>query len=49
MKQIIQSYKTGELWLADVPCPAVKGGGVVVRTASSLVSAGTEQIGRAHV
>ena len=44
MKQIIQSYKTGELWLADVPCPAVKGGGVVVRTASSLVSAGTERM-----
>ncbi|MBI1338483.1 MAG: zinc-binding dehydrogenase [Phycisphaera sp.] len=44
MKQIIQSYRTGELWLADVPAPALKSAGVVVRTASSLVSAGTERM-----
>jgi predicted dehydrogenase len=44
MKQIIQSYRTGELWLADVPSPAVKSGGVVVQTAASLVSAGTERM-----
>ncbi len=44
MKQIIQSYRSGELWLADVPGPALKSGGVVVRTAASLVSAGTERM-----
>lgn len=44
MKQIIQSYRSGELWLADVPSPACKAGGVVVRTAASLVSAGTERM-----
>lgn len=44
MKQIIQSYRTGELWLADVPCPAPRTGGVVVRTVASLVSAGTERM-----
>ncbi len=44
MKQIIQSYRTGELWLADVPGPALKSGGVVVQTAASLVSAGTERM-----
>jgi predicted dehydrogenase/threonine dehydrogenase-like Zn-dependent dehydrogenase len=44
MKQIIQSYRTGELWLADVPSPALKSGGVVVQTAASLVSAGTERM-----
>lgn len=44
MKQILQSYRSGELWLADVPSPAVGAGGVVVRTAASLVSAGTERM-----
>src|SRR5436853_7599686 len=44
MKQILQSYRSGELWLADVPAPALRGGGVVVRTSASLVSAGTERM-----
>jgi polar amino acid transport system substrate-binding protein len=44
MKQIIQSYRTGELWLAEVPAPAGRAGGAVVRTACSLVSAGTERM-----
>jgi predicted dehydrogenase/threonine dehydrogenase-like Zn-dependent dehydrogenase len=43
MRQVVQSYRTGELWLADVPTPALRGGGVLVRTAASLVSAGTER------
>ena len=44
MKQILQSYKSGELWLADVPAPLCKRGGVVVRTCTSFVSAGTERM-----
>jgi predicted dehydrogenase len=44
MKQILQSYRTGELWLADVPAPVCGGGGVVVQTAASLISAGTEKM-----
>ena len=44
MKQILQSYKSGELWLADVPAPLCKRGGVVVRTCASFVSAGTERM-----
>ncbi len=44
MKQILQSYRTGELWLAEVPVPALQDGGVVVRTEASLVSAGTERM-----
>jgi predicted dehydrogenase/threonine dehydrogenase-like Zn-dependent dehydrogenase len=44
MKQIIQSYRSGELWLADVPAPALRGGGAVVQTAASLVSPGTERM-----
>ncbi|MDB4665618.1 bi-domain-containing oxidoreductase [bacterium] len=44
MKQIIQSFKNGELWLAEVPVPACKSGGAVVRTRASFVSAGTERM-----
>jgi hypothetical protein len=44
MKQILQSYKTGEIWLAEVPVPACKEGGVVIRTVNSFVSAGTERM-----
>ena len=44
MKQILQSFKTGELWLADVPAPLCQPRGVVVRTAASFVSAGTERM-----
>lgn len=44
MKQILQSYKTGELWLAEIPVPACKSGGVVIRTVNSFVSAGTERM-----
>jgi len=44
MKQIIQNYKTGELQLAEVPAPICAGPGrVLVRTATSLVSVGTEK------
>ncbi|QQL44310.1 bi-domain-containing oxidoreductase [Sulfuriroseicoccus oceanibius] len=44
MQQIIQSFKSGELWLADVPVPACKSGGAVVQTRASFVSAGTERM-----
>jgi predicted dehydrogenase len=44
MRQLIQSYRTGEMKLEDVPPPAVRPGGVVVRTVRSLVSAGTEKM-----
>ena len=43
MKQILQSYRTGELWLAEVPVPACDRLGVLVRTRASVVSAGTER------
>ncbi|MGH3517695.1 MAG: bi-domain-containing oxidoreductase, partial [Haloechinothrix sp.] len=42
MKQVVQNYKSGELALLEVPAPACKPGGVVVRTAFSLISTGTE-------
>ncbi len=42
MRQLLQAYKSGEVVLAEVPVPAVRPGGVLVRTCASLVSAGTE-------
>ena len=44
MKQLLQSYRTGELWLAEVPAPQCTPGGVVIRTRFSVISAGTERM-----
>lgn len=44
MKQILQNRKTGELSVADVPPPIAQPGRVLVRTAASLISAGTERM-----
>ncbi|CAM5538998.1 hypothetical protein SALBM217S_05104 [Streptomyces griseoloalbus] len=42
MKQVVQNYKSGELALLDMPVPGCKPGGVLVRSAFSLISTGTE-------
>lgn len=44
MKQIIQSYKTGKMELVEVPIPGCDERGILVQTAVSLVSAGTEKM-----
>lgn len=44
MKQVLQSIRTGQLEVADVPVPLVPDGGVLVRTKASVVSAGTERM-----
>src|SRR5687767_14839603 len=44
LKQVVQNYNTGELRLEDVPVPICRSGGVLVRTAYSLVSSGTERM-----
>ena len=44
MKQLIQSFKTGETILEEVPAPEVKSGHLLIRTANSLVSLGTERM-----
>lgn len=44
MKQIAQNYKTGELTVLDVPAPACRPGGVLVRSLFSLISTGTEMM-----
>lgn len=43
MKQLLQNLRTGEAKVADVPVPALQPGRVLVRTAASLISAGTER------
>jgi predicted dehydrogenase/threonine dehydrogenase-like Zn-dependent dehydrogenase len=44
VKQVVQNYKSGELALLEVPEPACKPGGVLVRTVYSLISTGTEMM-----
>lgn len=43
MKQVIQNLKSGKTEVIEVPTPDVKDGFLLVRTAASLVSAGTER------
>ena len=44
MRQILQNLATGEVELAEVPCPHVKPGHVLLRTTRSLISPGTERM-----
>jgi len=44
MKQIVQSAKSGKLALKEVPAPKARPGHVLVRTRTSLISAGTERM-----
>ena len=44
MKQILQSLKTGITEIAEVPCPAVQRGQILIRSSHTLVSAGTERM-----
>ncbi|HSO75181.1 MAG TPA: bi-domain-containing oxidoreductase, partial [Blastocatellia bacterium] len=39
----VQNFRTGELKVEDLPPPALRAGGVLVRTAWSLISSGTER------
>src|SRR5258708_33595969 len=43
MKQVLQNQKTGDVKATDVPAPVARPGFVLVRTAASLISAGTER------
>jgi len=43
MKQLIQNFKTGELYIDDLPVPALSEGMVLVENEFSLISAGTER------
>lgn len=44
MRQILQNLKTGTTEVAEVPCPRVSGGQLLIRTTHSLISAGTERM-----
>lgn len=44
MRQVLQNVKTGETTLETVPPPTLESRGVRVRTAASLISAGTEKM-----
>lgn len=43
MKQVIQSYSNSELRPADVPAPESKRDVILIRTATSVLSVGTER------
>ena len=44
MKQLLQNMRDGQTQVTEVPVPAVRSGMALVRTAASLVSAGTERM-----
>jgi len=44
VKQVLQSLKSGEIEVADVPHPKMKAGHLLIRTRTSLISAGTERM-----
>jgi predicted dehydrogenase/threonine dehydrogenase-like Zn-dependent dehydrogenase len=44
VKQILQHLRTGRIELAEVPCPLVRPGHLLVRTVASLISPGTERM-----
>jgi predicted dehydrogenase len=44
MKQILQNLKNGSTEVAEIPCPRVIGGQLLIRTTRSLISAGTERM-----
>ena len=43
MKQLIQNFKTGELYIDELPIPSLSEGYVLVANQFSLISAGTEK------
>ena len=43
MKQLIQNFKTGELYVDEIPIPGISSGFVLVENEFSLISAGTER------
>ncbi|RWP42736.1 MAG: dehydrogenase [Mesorhizobium sp.] len=44
MRQILQSLRNGKTEVAEVPCPALARGQLLIRSSRTLVSAGTERV-----
>src|ERR1035437_3458841 len=43
MKQLIQNFRSGKLYVGEVPMPSISNGMVLVENEYSLISAGTER------
>jgi polar amino acid transport system substrate-binding protein len=43
MQQILQTLKTGDVEVVEVPVPAPRNRSLIIRNRASLVSAGTKQ------
>lgn len=43
MKQILQNLRTGTVSLADVPCPMVRPGHLLIQTRATVISVGSER------
>ncbi len=43
LKQVLQHLRTGQIEVADVPCPVVRAGHLLIHTSCSLISSGTER------
>lgn len=44
MRQILQNIMNGKTEIADIPCPRINDGHLLIRTSRSLVSVGTERM-----
>src|SRR5262245_20196685 len=44
MKQVLQHLRDGRIELADIPCPAVRPGHLLIQSSATLISAGTERM-----
>ncbi|MFN0135193.1 MAG: zinc-dependent alcohol dehydrogenase, partial [Phycisphaerae bacterium] len=44
MKQVLQSLKNGAIEVAELPCPMVRPGHLLIQTSTTLISAGTERM-----
>ena len=44
MRALLEDMKSGEVSTHDVPAPEIQAGGILVRTAFSAISAGTEKV-----
>jgi len=44
MKQILLDMRSGDIEIAELPCPQVSGGSLLIQTRKSLISAGTERM-----
>ena len=44
MRALLEDMRSGEVSTYDVPAPEIQAGGILVRTAFSAISAGTERV-----